>query len=102
MKQRKTTKRRPKVDLKLFVAGSGSRSLRTIDSVKKACEKHAPGRYQLCIVDIYLRPELAVEAQVVAVPTLIRELPKPLRMFVGVILDASDLDSQFGRQLEFG
>jgi len=53
-------------------------------------------------VDIYLRPELAVEAQVVAVPTLIRELPKPLRMFVGVILDASDLDSQFGRQLEFG
>jgi len=102
MTLRKTAKRRPRVNLRLFVAGSGARSLRTIDSVKKACEKQAPGQYRLSIVDIYVNPELAAQAQIVAVPTLIRELPRPLRMFVGVILDPTDLDARFSRYVQVG
>lgn len=83
------------LDLRLFVAGSGIRSLRTIDSVKRACEKHMPGRYLLSIVDVYLHPEDAVKNQVVAVPTLIRKHPEPVRMFVGEIQTPAVLDSHF-------
>jgi circadian clock protein KaiB len=98
MAPKNTPKRRKKgLDLQLFVAGSSIRSLRTIDSVKQACEKHAPGRYDLTIVDIYVQPEAAIEAHIVAAPTLIRRFPKPLRMFVGEISRASDLDMDFSR-----
>ena len=83
------------LDLRLFVAGSGARSLRTIDSVKRACEKHAPGRYVLSIVDVYLHPEDALKNQVVAVPTLIRRYPEPIRMFVGEIRTPAVLDPHF-------
>jgi len=85
----------PKLDFRLFVAGSGARSLRTIDSVKRACEKHLPGRYLLSIVDVYLHPEDAVMNQVVAVPTLIRRYPAPVRMYVGEIRTPAALDPQF-------
>lgn len=96
MEQQKVLRRRKKrFDLRLFVAGSSARSLRTIDSVKRACEKHAPGEYHLSIVDIYMHPEAAVEDQVVAVPTLIRKFPEPLRMFVGEIRRPADLDRHF-------
>ena len=96
MPMQKALKRRNrKFDLRLFVAGSGARSLRTIDSVKKACEKHAPGQYRLSIVDIYVQPEAATEEQIVAVPTLIRKFPEPVRMFVGEIHKATDLDRHF-------
>ena len=83
------------LDLRLFVAGSGELSLRTIDSVKRACEKYAPGRYRLSIVDIYLQPEAATREQVVAVPTLIQRSPAPVRMFVGAIHAPRDLDRPF-------
>lgn len=87
--------RKTRLDLRLFVAGSGTRSLRSIDNVKRACEKHAPGRYSLSVVDIYLHPEEAANSQIVAVPTLIRQFPEPVRMYVGEIGAASDLDSRF-------
>lgn len=83
------------LDLRLFVAGSSELSLRTIDSVKRACEKYAPGRYRLSIVDIYLEPEAAAREQVVAVPTLIQRSPAPVRMFVGAIYSLRDLDRPF-------
>ena len=84
-----------RLDLQLFVAGSGVRSLRTIDSVKRACEKHAPGQYHLSIVDIYLQPEAAAAAQVVALPTLVRTYPAPKKMYVGEIKLPADLDRRF-------
>jgi len=94
MPQPKSTNPRPrKLDLHLFVAGSSERSLRTIDSVKRACEKHAPGHYALSIVDVYLHPEAAVKNQVVAVPTLIRRCPEPVRMFIGEIQTPAALDN---------
>jgi len=71
------------LDLRLYVAGSGTRSLRAIDNVKRKCEERAPGEYHLSIVDIYQNPDAAVEAQIVAVPTLVRRFPAPKRMYVG-------------------
>jgi circadian clock protein KaiB len=88
LSRRKRDKTRPRTkvfDLSLYVAGTGVRSLRTIQSVKAAFEQHAPGRYSLTIVDIYRAPEAAVKAQIVAVPTLIQNHPRPVRMFVGDI-----------------
>jgi len=87
--------RKNRVDFRLFVAGSGARSLRSIDSVKRACEKHAPGCYSLSIVDIYRQPEEASKWQVVAVPTLIRQFPEPVRMYVGEIGVPAELDRRF-------
>jgi circadian clock protein KaiB len=96
MTPEKTPKRpQNRLDLRLFVAGSGARSLRSIDSVKRACEKHAPGSYNLSIVDIYLHPEEATKSQIVAVPTLIRQFPQPVKMYVGEIGAPSELDRQF-------
>lgn len=96
MPSQKTPRRqKKKLDLRLFVAGSGARSLRSIDRVKRACEKHAPGRYNLSIVDIYLNPEEATRSQIIAVPTLVRCFPQPVRMYVGELGSPTDLGSRF-------
>ena len=95
MPSEKAPKSRQVLDLRLFIAGSGARSLRSIHNVKRACEKHAPGKYNLSIVDIYLHPEEASKSQIVAVPTLIRQFPHPVKMFVGEISTPIDPDSKF-------
>ena len=67
----------------LYVAGAGARSLRAIQNAKAACEELLAGRYDLEIVDIYKHPERARDDQIVAVPTLERKLPVPLRYLIG-------------------
>ena len=69
--------------LKLYVTGATPRSLRAIANVKAICEQHLKGRYDLEVVDIYRRPALLRTDQIVAVPTLIKKLPVPLRLLVG-------------------
>ena len=69
--------------LRLFVSGMTPNSRKAIDNVKKLCEEHLKGRYELEIVDIYQQPTLAQEGQIVAAPTLLKELPLPLRKFIG-------------------
>jgi len=69
--------------LKLYVTGATARSLRAIANVKAVCEQYLKGRYHLEVVDIYRRPELVRRDQIVAVPTLIKKLPVPLRLLVG-------------------
>ena len=69
--------------LKLYVTGATARSLRAIANLKAICEQHLKGRYHLEVVDIYRRPELLRRDQIVAVPTLIKKLPLPLRLLVG-------------------
>ena len=69
--------------LRLFVSGMTPNSRRAIENVKNICEEYLKGRYELEIIDIYQQPVLAKESQIVAVPTLIKELPEPLRRFVG-------------------
>ncbi|MCX7083155.1 MAG: circadian clock KaiB family protein [Methylococcales bacterium] len=69
--------------LRLFVAGMTPNSQRAIDNVQKICEAHLQGRYDLEIIDIYQQPSYAKQNQIVAAPTLIKELPLPLRKFIG-------------------
>lgn len=69
--------------LRLYVAGMGPKSLQAIDNIKRICEEHLPGRYQLEVIDIYQYPIFAKDGQIVAAPTLIKELPPPLRKLIG-------------------
>ena len=69
--------------LKLYVTGATARSLRAITHIKAVCEQYLKGRYDLEVVDIYRRPALARRDQIVAVPTLIKKLPIPVRLLVG-------------------
>jgi circadian clock protein KaiB len=75
--------------LKLFITGVTPRSTRAIGEIKKICEEHLNGRYDLEIIDIYQQAELAKGEQIIAAPTLIKKLPLPLRRFIG---DMSDSD----------
>ena len=69
--------------MKLYVTGATERSLRAIANLKAVCEQYLKGRYHLEVVDIYRRPELLRRDQIVAVPTLIKKLPVPMRRMVG-------------------
>ncbi len=69
--------------LRLYVAGTTPNSQRAIENVRKICEEHLNGRYELEIIDIYQQPIFAKEGQIVAAPTLVKELPLPLRKFIG-------------------
>ena len=75
--------------LRLYVAGSTPHSIRAIENIKKICEEHLQGRYDLEVIDLYLRPHLAQGEQIIAAPTLIKKLPLPLRRIIG---DMSDFE----------
>ena len=69
--------------LQLFIVGMTPRSLKAVQDLKEFCEKHLAGRYEIEIIDIYKNPEKAREENLVAVPTLIKQLPQPLVKFIG-------------------
>jgi circadian clock protein KaiB len=69
--------------LKLYVAGQSPKSVNAIVNIKKLCEANLQGRYVLEVIDLYQQPQLAQGEQIIAVPTLIRELPSPLRRVIG-------------------
>lgn len=73
--------------LRLYIAGVSLRSSHAIANIKKICEEHLKGRYELEVIDIYQNPDLAKSAQVIAAPTLIKSLPPPLRKFIGDLHD---------------
>jgi circadian clock protein KaiB len=75
--------------LRLYVAGTSERSARAIRNAKQLCDEHLAGRYELEVIDIFQQVERAKEDQVLAVPTLIKKLPVPLKRFIG---DLSDRD----------
>jgi circadian clock protein KaiB len=75
--------------LRLYVTGMTARSQRAIRNIREICEAHLRGRYELQVVDIYQQPVLAKGEQIVAAPTLIKQLPLPLRRVIG---DMSDRD----------
>jgi circadian clock protein KaiB len=74
--------------LRLFVAGTAPRSLRAVESLRRICETHIPGRYELEIIDIYQQPELAERDGILAAPTLLKVAPQPERRISGDLLDA--------------
>ena len=69
--------------LRLYVAGSTPQSQRAIANIRRICECHLCGRFDLEVVDIYQQPQLTAGEQIVAAPTLIKNLPLPLRRFIG-------------------
>lgn len=74
-------------ELRLYVAGQSPRSVAAFSNLKKICEQHLPGRYNIEVVDLVKHPQLAAGDQIVAIPTLVRKLPQPLRKIVGDLRD---------------
>jgi circadian clock protein KaiB len=68
---------------RLYVSGNSSRSATAIASVRRICEQYLAGHYELEVVDVYQQPQETKSAQVIAVPTLIKEFPLPAQRFVG-------------------
>ncbi|MEI6045224.1 MAG: circadian clock KaiB family protein [Chloroflexota bacterium] len=73
--------------LSLYVAGITPRSVQALQNIQKICEEYLQGRYKLKVIDIYQQPQLARTDQIVAIPTLIRQLPLPSRRLFGTMSD---------------
>lgn len=74
-------------ELRLYVAGQTPRSLAAFANLKRICEEHLEGRYNIEVVDLVKNPQLAAGDQILAIPTLVRKLPQPLRKIVGDLRD---------------
>jgi circadian clock protein KaiB len=70
-------------NLRLYVAGQTPKSMAAMTNLKKICEAHLPGRYTITVIDLMKDPALAQRDQIVAIPTLIRHLPEPLKRIIG-------------------
>ena len=96
---RKTAKRKAKpaaasskvYSMSLYVTGATPRSTKAITNLRKLCEEHLPGKYELRIIDLYQEPEKAREGMVIAAPTLVKSFPLPLRRFIGDLSDKQNL-----------
>jgi circadian clock protein KaiB len=75
--------------LRLYVAGQSPKSLQALTNLQRLCEEHLSGRYEIDVVDLVENPRLARTDDIVAIPTLVRRLPLPLRKIIG---DLSDVD----------
>lgn len=69
--------------LRLYTAGQSAKSVLAFANLKKICEEHLKGRYEIEVVDLLEKPQLAKGEQIVAIPTLVRRLPHPIRKIVG-------------------
>ena len=69
--------------LRLYIAGTTSRSVSAITNLRRICEEYLEGRYELEVIDLYQMPRLAKDEQIIAVPTLIKKLPLPFRRIIG-------------------
>ena len=74
--------------LRLYVAGRTPRSLTAFSNLKKICESHLKGRYRITVIDLLKHPQLAKGDQILAIPTVVRQLPKPVRTILGTLSDA--------------
>lgn len=70
-------------NLRLYVAGQTPKSLTALANLKKICDEHLVGRYQIEVIDLLEHPQLAAGDQILAVPTLVRRLPEPLKRIIG-------------------
>ena len=73
--------------LRLYVAGTTSKSIRAVANIKEICESSLKNRYDLEVIDIYQQPVLMKGEQIIAAPTLVKKLPLPLRKFIGDMSD---------------
>lgn len=75
--------KRPLWELRLYVAGMTPTSVRAFDNLKRLCEEHLQGLYTIQVIDLLQRPALASGDQIIAVPTLVRRLPTPVKKIIG-------------------
>lgn len=74
---------RAKWELKLYVAGQTAKSLLAFANLKRICEEHLAGEYHIEVIDLLKQPQLAKGDQILALPTLVRKLPEPVRKIIG-------------------
>ncbi|HEX3383686.1 MAG TPA: circadian clock KaiB family protein [Mucilaginibacter sp.] len=76
-----------KWELRLYVAGRTEKSVTALSNLKKYCEEHLKGQYRIEVVDLMEKPQLAEGDQILAVPTLVRKVPEPMRKIIGDLSD---------------
>jgi circadian clock protein KaiB len=81
------TQQTEKWNLRLYTAGQSPKSLAALANLKRMCDEHLGGRYQIEVIDLLKNPRLAKDDEIVAIPTLVRKLPEPLRRIVGDLSD---------------
>ncbi|MGO8899152.1 MAG: circadian clock protein KaiB, partial [Isosphaeraceae bacterium] len=74
--------------IKLYVTGQTHRSQRAIDNLRRICEEELRGQYDLVVIDVLERPQLAEDERILATPTVVKELPPPIRRIIGDLSDA--------------
>lgn len=79
--------KRPNWELRLYVAGQTPKSMCALANLKKICEQYIPGNYSIEVVDLCKNPRLAAGDQILAIPTLVRKLPEPIRKILGDLSD---------------
>ena len=88
--RRRATKRRSSEttwDLRLYVAGQSPKCVAALNNLRALCEEHLAGRYRIEIIDLLEKPQLARGDQVVAIPTVVRKLPAPVKRLIGALAD---------------
>lgn len=75
-------------ELRLYVAGKTAKSVAAFENLTRLCEEHLPRKYQIEVVDLLVHPQLAKGDQIVAIPTLVRKLPQPIRKVIGDLSNA--------------
>ncbi len=85
---RKRVASRPTWELRLYVAGQSRKALAALANLKKLCDDHLLDRYQIEIIDLLENPQLAAGDQIVAIPTLVRKLPQPIKKIIGDLSNA--------------
>jgi len=83
--------KQPKFTLKLFISGETSSSLRAVENLRRICEEKLAGHYEIEIIDVLQHPELAEANYIVATPTLVKELPQPMRQLLGDLSDEENV-----------
>ena len=73
----------PEWQLRLYVAGATAKSVAALANLRRLCEEHLAGRYEIEVIDLLVSPKLAAGDQILAVPTLVRKFPEPIRKIIG-------------------
>jgi circadian clock protein KaiB len=82
-KHARKDKIKPEWQLRLYVAGQTAKSIAALANIKRICEAHLVGRYEIEVIDLLENPRLAAGDQILAVPTLVRKLPEPVKKIIG-------------------
>jgi circadian clock protein KaiB len=81
----------PVYEFRLYLAGHSPKSVRAVENLRRTCEEYLPGRYRIELVDLLESPHLARGDEIIAVPTLVRTVPEPIRRIIGDLSDTEKL-----------